>query len=54
MGVPLAFIPARLGSFSVGASGQWLALGSNLQEVLMTTDRPVIAVPVADTESDSE
>ena len=32
VGVPLAFIPARLGSFSVGASGQWLALGSNLQD----------------------
>jgi hypothetical protein len=31
VGVPLAFIPARLGAFSVGVSGQWLALGSNLQ-----------------------
>lgn len=29
-------------------------LGSNLQDVLMTTDRPVIAVPVADAESDPE
>lgn len=31
VGVPLAFIPPRLGQFSVGATGQWLALGSNLQ-----------------------
>ena len=29
--VPLSFIPARLGSFSAGVSGHWLALGSNLQ-----------------------
>lgn len=29
--VPLAFIPARLGQFSAGAQGNWLALGSNLQ-----------------------
>ncbi|MDG2306999.1 MAG: hypothetical protein P8R42_20600 [Candidatus Binatia bacterium] len=31
VGVPLAFVPARFGSFSAGVSGQWLALGSNLQ-----------------------
>ncbi len=31
LGVPLAFIPARYGSFSAGVAGQWLALGSNLQ-----------------------
>lgn len=31
--VPLAFIPARLGQFSAGVSGEWLALGSNLQRV---------------------
>ena len=33
LAVPLAFIPARLGEFSAGVSGQWLALGSNLQRV---------------------
>lgn len=31
LAVPLSFIPARLGSFSAGVSGEWLALGTNLQ-----------------------
>ena len=31
--VPLSFIPARLGAFSAGVSGRWLALGSNLQRI---------------------
>lgn len=30
--VPLSFIPARLGQFSAGVTGEWLALGSNLQQ----------------------
>jgi len=31
VGVPLSFVPAKFGSLSAGVSGQWLALGSNLQ-----------------------
>lgn len=33
VGVPLAFIPPRLGSFTAGVSGEWLALGSNMQDI---------------------